>query len=129
MGVPSQLWAEQLSGLTWPFPPAAFVHMPRDTRTAGVVADNIATLRKAGISTTELRIASTAVTPATLADAIEEVRARQTVIETVDLLLAAFASIKLPASQVSMEVSQRIYKGLKAGNMLDQSDRLQHDPR
>ena len=34
MGVPSQLWLEHLPDLKWPYPPAAFVHMPRDTRRA-----------------------------------------------------------------------------------------------
>ena len=74
MGVPSRMWSEHLPSLKWQYPPAAFVHMSRDTRTGAVVADNVATLSKAGIPTVEIRVDPAAMTPATFAEAIEEVR-------------------------------------------------------
>ncbi len=74
MGVPSNIWSEHLPSLKWQYPPAAFVHMTRDSRTAAVVADDVAALSKAGIPTVEIRVEPAAMTPATFAAAIEEVR-------------------------------------------------------
>ncbi len=74
MGVPSNIWSEHVPSLTWQYPPAAFVHMTRDARTAAVVADDVAALSKAGVPTIELRVEPAAMTPATFAETIEEVR-------------------------------------------------------
>ena len=74
MGVPSRMWSEQLPSLKWQYPPAAFIHMPRDIRTAAVVADNVVTLSKAGIPTVEIPVESAAMTPATFEETIEEAR-------------------------------------------------------
>ena len=76
MGVPSQLWAEQLPSLSWRYPPTAFVHMSRDTRTAAVVADDLKALGKAHVPTREISIEPSPMTAATLSDVIEEVRWR-----------------------------------------------------
>ena len=131
MGVPNRIWSEHLPSLKWQYPPAAFVHMPRDTRTAAIVADNVDALGKAGIPTVELRVEPAAMTPATFAQAIEEVRKTAiALLQCKHVLLVCGKQQQTAAHvQVDMQMSERIYKAFKDGDMLDANDRLQHDPR
>lgn len=45
MGVPPGVYSNVRQAAPWAFPPAMFVHMPRDQRTAAVVAEDIAALK------------------------------------------------------------------------------------
>ena len=132
MGVPSNIWSEHLPSLKWQYPPAAFVHMSRDTRTAAVVADDVAALGEASIPTVEIRVEPAAMTPATFSETIEEVRNAATHSDVSCNNSRRLCNIWLQAAacvQVDMQTSERIYGAFKDGDMLDANDRLQRDPR
>ena len=132
MGVPSNIWSEHLPSLKWHYPPAAFVHMTRDARTAAVVADDVAALSKAGIPSVEIRVEPAAMTPATFSETIEEVRNAGTHSDVSCNNSRRLCNIWRQAAacvQVDMQTSERIYGAFKDGDMLDANDRLQRDPR
>jgi hypothetical protein len=97
-----QIMATHNGLLSSHFPPTAFVHMPRDRYTASRVADNVKTLRQAGVPVKEWQHKPLTLSPTYFADRIEWVDAN---------------------------LSERLYETLKKADYLTLSGELAEDPR
>eukprot|EP00667_Euglena_gracilis_P012650 EG_transcript_13002 len=84
------------------FPPTAFIHMPRDARTARLVQANVRALNQSGVPVREWAHRPMRLTPHLFSDYIDS---------------------------VSPELSRRIFKALKDAQYLDSEGGLKADPR
>jgi hypothetical protein len=144
MGVPRQVYSDIRKAAPWPFPPALFVHMPRDERTAAAVAEDIATLQsQARVAPPHSRLLES---PRTWLHEPQPMPAHRP-----PLLLASHAGASLQGvatkelrhdplpvtptffsdriEGVSTAVSARLYDALNGGSLLDEKGLLKADPR
>jgi predicted alpha/beta-hydrolase family hydrolase len=86
-----------------PYPPTLFVHMPRDEMTARAVSECMTVLTNHNISTKEIQIKPSPLTPSYLFDSIGE--------------------------EVPLEQSEAIFQAFKKHNLIDDRGFLIHNPR
>jgi len=97
-----QIAAAHPSLLSKTFPPTAFIHMPRDSRTAARVAGNVRDLKAFGVPAHDWPQPPLPLTPLFFSDRIEG---------------------------ITPQLSQRMFTALKTAGYLDDKGLLSHDPR